>query len=97
MKKFPIGIQNFREIAQENYLYIDKTKQIYNLIMEGKVYFLSEYESQNQSYYKMIMFEKEESGDWVKSYFAISEVEETNQMEDFLRKARDPLRTTIFQ
>ena len=44
MKKnlaLPIGIQNFKEICTNNYLYIDKTEQIFNLIESGKVYFLS--------------------------------------------------------
>lgn len=41
MKKLPIGIQRFRDIIQENYLYVDKTKQIYELISQGKLYFLS--------------------------------------------------------
>ena len=44
MKKnltLPIGIQSFKEIRTNNYLYVDKTEQIYNLIESGKVYFLS--------------------------------------------------------
>ena len=41
MKKLPIGIQDFGEIIKNNYLYIDKTKQIHKLISEGKYYFLS--------------------------------------------------------
>lgn len=44
MKKnlaLPIGIQNFKGIRTNNYLYIDKTEQIFNLIESGKVYFLS--------------------------------------------------------
>lgn len=44
MKKnlaLPIGIQSFKEIRTNNYLYIDKTEQIFNLIESGKVYFLS--------------------------------------------------------
>lgn len=41
MKKLPIGIQSFREIIQGDYLYVDKTAQIYNLISQGKLYFLS--------------------------------------------------------
>ena len=41
MCKLPIGIQNFEDIRTENYLYIDKTKQILNLIENGKCYFLS--------------------------------------------------------
>ena len=41
MQKLPIGIQVFEDIRIENYLYIDKTKQILNLIENGKCYFLS--------------------------------------------------------
>lgn len=44
MKKnlaLPIGIQSFKEIRTNNYLYVDKTEQIFNLIQSGKVYFLS--------------------------------------------------------
>ena len=41
MKKLPIGIQTFEEIIKKGYLYVDKTKQIYDLVTEGKVYFLS--------------------------------------------------------
>jgi hypothetical protein len=40
-RKFPIGIQDFVSIREEGYLYIDKTEYIYNLVQEGKVYFLS--------------------------------------------------------
>jgi len=41
MKKLPIGIQNFREIIEDNYHYVDKTKYIYQLTENGKYYFLS--------------------------------------------------------
>lgn len=41
MKKLPIGLQNFKNIIEEGYLYVDKTKQIYELIDQGKLYFLS--------------------------------------------------------
>ena len=41
MKKLPIGIQTFSEIREDNYIYIDKTKHIYDLIESGKYYFLS--------------------------------------------------------
>ena len=41
LKKLPIGVQDFREIRQEDYLYVDKTEMIYKLITEGKYYFLS--------------------------------------------------------
>ena len=42
MKKLPIWIQTFKEIVAENYLYIDKTKYIHQLVSNGgKYYFLS--------------------------------------------------------
>lgn len=41
MKKYPIGIQDFRELRKKGYLYVDKTQQVYDLIESGKYYFLS--------------------------------------------------------
>ena len=41
MKKLPTGIQTFSEIREDDYVYIDKTPHIYNLIDSGKYYFLS--------------------------------------------------------
>ncbi len=41
MKKLPIGLSSFAEIITENYVYIDKTKHVYNLVNTGKFYFLS--------------------------------------------------------
>ena len=41
MKKLPLGIQNFREIVEKNHVYVDKTRFIYELIANGKCYFLS--------------------------------------------------------
>ena len=42
LKKLPIGIQTFQRIREENYLYIDKTKEALELIQSGtKFYFLS--------------------------------------------------------
>ncbi len=40
-KKLPIGIQTFSEIISKGYYYVDKTNYAYNLINEGKHYFLS--------------------------------------------------------
>ena len=40
MKKLPIGIQTFEELINENYLYIDKTEYLYQLLL-GKYYFFS--------------------------------------------------------
>ena len=41
MKKLPLGIQNFREMISGGYVYVDKTRFVYNLINSGKYYFLS--------------------------------------------------------
>ena len=39
--KYPIGIQSFDQIIEDGYVYVDKTGLIYQLIKEGKIYFLS--------------------------------------------------------
>ncbi len=41
MKKLPIGIQTFSKLIEENYLYVDKTKYLYNFVTEGGYYFIS--------------------------------------------------------
>ncbi len=42
MKDLPIGISTFRDIIEGNFLYIDKTKYIYDMIRPAKgYYFLS--------------------------------------------------------
>ena len=40
-RKLPIGIQDFPSLKKDDYLYVDKTEYIYNLINTGKYYFLS--------------------------------------------------------
>ena len=40
-RKLPIGIQDFEDLRKNGYIYIDKTEHIYNLISNGKPYFLS--------------------------------------------------------
>ncbi len=40
-KLYPIGIQNFESLRDDNYFYIDKTKLIYKLANTGRYYFLS--------------------------------------------------------
>ncbi|MBS0656358.1 MAG: ATP-binding protein [Verrucomicrobia bacterium] len=39
-KKLPIGIQTIEKIFEENFVYIDKTDLIHNLITQGQYYFL---------------------------------------------------------
>lgn len=39
--KYPIGIQTFRQIREDGYVYVDKTDLVYSLVHEGKTYFLS--------------------------------------------------------
>ena len=41
IQKYPVGIQDFGEIRNNGYLYVDKTPFIYKLVDEGKYYFLS--------------------------------------------------------
>jgi len=41
MKRLPIGIQDFRYMMENNYLYIDKTKYLHMLKDSGKFYFMS--------------------------------------------------------
>ncbi|MDO4334292.1 MAG: AAA family ATPase [Bacteroidales bacterium] len=39
--KYPIGIQSFADIIENQYLYVDKTAYIHELVTTGKYYFLS--------------------------------------------------------
>ena len=41
MKKLPVGISTFSEIIEENFIYVDKTQAIYEMVNTGKTYFLS--------------------------------------------------------
>ncbi|MDR2754978.1 MAG: ATP-binding protein [Planctomycetaceae bacterium] len=40
-KKLPIGIQSFSVLRKDNYLYVDKTENIHQMITSGRIYFLS--------------------------------------------------------
>ena len=39
--KYPIGIQDFRELRRDGYVYVDKTRHIHRILTVGKYYFLS--------------------------------------------------------
>jgi hypothetical protein len=41
MKKLSIGLQSFQDLREKDYIYVDKTNYIYQLINLGKGYFLS--------------------------------------------------------
>ncbi|MDR1818687.1 MAG: AAA family ATPase [Methanobrevibacter sp.] len=41
MKLLPVGIPTFSQIIENNYIYVDKTKEVHNLLTTGKIYFLS--------------------------------------------------------
>ncbi len=41
VRRLPIGIQAFEEIRKGNYLYVDKTRLIWQVAHEGKPYFMS--------------------------------------------------------
>ena len=40
-RKMPIGIQSFEKMRNDKYLYVDKTKYVYNLVCTSSPYFLS--------------------------------------------------------
>lgn len=40
-RKYPIGLQSFREIREGEFVYIDKTEKIHQMVDYGKYYFLS--------------------------------------------------------
>ena len=40
-RKLPIGVQSFKVLRNDRYLYVDKTDYIFRLISSGRVYFLS--------------------------------------------------------
>ena len=41
MQKLPVGTQSFSILRKNNYLYVDKTEYIYNMVENGRTYFLS--------------------------------------------------------
>ena len=41
IRKYPVGIQTFSEIREENYVYVDKTKYIVDFIRNGYYQILS--------------------------------------------------------
>lgn len=40
-RKLPVGVQSFEVLRNGKYLYVDKTKYIWDLVQSGRVYFLS--------------------------------------------------------
>ncbi|MEL3906561.1 MAG: ATP-binding protein [Treponema sp.] len=40
-RKLPIGVQSFKVLRNENFIYVDKTALVYKLSESGRVYFLS--------------------------------------------------------
>ncbi len=41
MKKLPVGINDFKQIIEGNYIYVDKTEYLYEMTTTGMYYFLS--------------------------------------------------------
>lgn len=39
--KYPIGMQSFDQIREDGFVYVDKTDLVYDLVQNGKIYFLS--------------------------------------------------------
>ena len=40
-RKLPIGVQSFKVLRNDRYLYVDKTDYLFRLVSVGRVYFLS--------------------------------------------------------
>lgn len=38
--KYPVGIQDFRELREGGYVYVDKTEHIHRIVTGGKYFFL---------------------------------------------------------
>ncbi len=36
-KKLPVDVQSFEKIRGENYIYVDKTRHIYNMISDSAI------------------------------------------------------------
>ena len=41
LRKLPIGVQSFKVLRNDRYLYVDKTEYLFRLVQSGRVYFLS--------------------------------------------------------
>ena len=41
IRKLPIGVQSFKDLREKTFLYVDKTKYLFQLVNNGKVYFLN--------------------------------------------------------
>ncbi|MDE5901795.1 MAG: AAA family ATPase, partial [Muribaculaceae bacterium] len=40
-RKYPIGIQSFEKLRSAGYVYVDKTRYVWQLVQEGEYYFMS--------------------------------------------------------
>ncbi len=41
IRQLPIGVQSFEKLRQGGYIYVDKTRYVYNLVHSAGQYFLS--------------------------------------------------------
>ncbi|WP_455638969.1 AAA family ATPase [Parabacteroides sp.] len=41
IRKFPIGVQDFTKLREDNFLYVDKTSLVYRLVVTGAQIFLN--------------------------------------------------------
>ena len=64
-KLYPIGIQNFESLRNDGYLYVDKTRLIYQLVKTGRYYFLSRPRRFVKSLKHTIRERKNYSKDWL--------------------------------
>ena len=41
LKRLPLSVSDFRKLQEDDYIYVDKTKQIYDVLKSGEAFFLS--------------------------------------------------------
>jgi len=106
LQKLPIGIQTFSQIREDNYIYIDKTKEAYELITNYKYAFLSRprrfgkslfldtlrniFEGKKEFFEGLYIYDK---WDWSKKYpvIKISWGGKLRTIEDLEQKLRETL------
>ena len=60
-RRYPIGIQNFEDLRNNNCVYVDKTELIYRLTHSDKVYFLSRPRQEFVGIYPRSLFPRKEA------------------------------------
>ncbi len=107
MKRLPIGISDFKELITNNYVYVDKTKYIYELLSSCKYIFLSRprrfgkslllstieylYESKRELFKGLYI---EDKWDWSEKYpvIRINFAKDIESKEKLIKRMKEELR-----